>query len=500
MTKVVNDTSSLFSEFRQSSLFAFVDANRSIMFWTSVVFGFASLSLSVYFYWGEGSTAFESFYSALFAGMFDVVKVLLAVLTLLLILRLIVNPSFGKLIGILAVVPILVFAFSVSLIAAYGTFADINKTRENKALMESKGYEMATNANERANNAVMQYAQYNDLAAVKSAEKAIAGIQGRLKAAMGAMSRYAHPDCTPKTDSRGQPYKTLADKHCATVTAIRNEMAPHTQVIDGYKTYNAKLKALEHTEGALIKVTNSGGGLVQTNRAVFQDIGRELSVPANNIRVWFRMAMTFLLEFIALLVGAVVGAYTLAYRDMYKQAATVGGVTIDATTLQDDSGGVDPSNQQQRRITENVSKTKRARPRVSLGGGMNNSSPVAAFSEPNPNSVKVCQSFEDVLLVGKISGVVSDRKAVEVGDDIYFLSIGSETKGESAKFYGFVSRPPLNTVGTQQGVVLVSHILYTNGEKTPMGNGFISDYCVAYKVGDYVAIEATKNGPLVYTM
>ncbi len=204
----------------------------------------------------------------------------------------------------------------LSFTAFFGFMATVQHQLEKETLLSSTRYESLRAEVDGAERKVAELSRHADADQARQAQARLAEAERRLADIRRDMSRYAHPDCTPKHDRNGLPYTTLANEWCQRLEAARAEARPWKQVIEGHRAYKA---ALAHQQQALKKLSELDSGQVEVSRQnlhpMFVDLGRLVAKAPEETKVAFMFVSSAAAELLGTL--SVVIASFLGRRRSY---------------------------------------------------------------------------------------------------------------------------------------------------------------------------------------
>ena len=191
------------------------------------------------------------------------------------VLALVVTAAYGLL---------TVLSFS----AFFGFMAGVQHRLEQTNLHAGTRYRSLQASLEQATRQVASLSRYADAAQVEQAQQRLREHQARLTEVRRGMARYAHADCSPKHDRRGQPYTTRAAEWCAELRAAETEAAPWRATVQGHRDYQA---ALVHRRHVLDELSTLDSGEVAVAdgqlHPMFADLGKLFAKAPEETKVGF---------------------------------------------------------------------------------------------------------------------------------------------------------------------------------------------------------------------
>lgn len=176
----------------------------------------------------------------------------------------------------------------LSFTAFFGFMSTVQHKLEGEAVIASAQYRSLKTNVENAERAVQDLSRHADPQAVQEARQHLQQAQGRIDEAKQGLSRWAEPDCTPKRNSRGQPFTSRAVEWCDKLRAIESELAPWQETIDGYQRYQAALAHHERSLAELAALDTGQSSISETTmHPMFIDLGKLLAQAPDEMKVAF---------------------------------------------------------------------------------------------------------------------------------------------------------------------------------------------------------------------
>lgn len=177
---------------------------------------------------------------------------------------------------------------ALSFMAFFGFMASVQNKLETAAVLQSTQYQSLKTSVENAARKVEDLSRYADSSVIEEARAKLQAIEAREKSVLSGMSAYAHSDCTPKTDHKGRPYKTLAARWCSQLQAVQAEAAPWQAAIAKHQHYQS---AVAHHEKMLADLAALNSGEVAVGNShlhpMFVDLGKLLRAAPDEMKVAF---------------------------------------------------------------------------------------------------------------------------------------------------------------------------------------------------------------------
>ncbi|MEM7017815.1 MAG: YrzE family protein [Pseudomonadota bacterium] len=206
----------------------------------------------------------------------------------------------------------------LSFMAFFGFMSMVQNKLETQNVLASSKYQSLQGAVDSAEQKVESLSRYAGSSAVAEAKRRLAEVERKLLPIQQGMRPYATPDCTPKRDSRGQPYATRAAEWCSRLETVKAEARPWTDQIHGHEAY---LAALAHRQQALNELAALDSGAVTTGsqavHPMFADLGTLLAKAPDEMKVAFMFvssASAEILGTLSILISTLLGqrrSYTL---------------------------------------------------------------------------------------------------------------------------------------------------------------------------------------------
>lgn len=261
---------------------------------TFLMFGLAvaGIACNVQFY-SSVSDGIGSFFYGTIGFLFDVSKLTLIVLAVYFYYQNAINQALASLAGWIVL-------SGISLIAAYGFFGVLNAEFEQKQLAQSNVYALSKQNVESANARVNELSQYADHDYVRLAEiekkklekqrnSILHGpVQNSLGTNVGTLDKMTS-GCTQEN--------WYSRKYCGQLTEIDNKISELDERINGYGLY---VSATKHRDAAMANLTELNPASVeQAHHPVFIMLATIMATTAHNVKAWFLLLTSFVLEALA---------------------------------------------------------------------------------------------------------------------------------------------------------------------------------------------------------
>ncbi len=200
---------------------------------------------------------------------------------------------------------------ALSFMAFFGFMSTVQNKLETAAMLQSNQYQSIKISVDNAARRVEDLSRYADSSVVEEAKGKLQAIEAQEKSIHSAMSAYAHPDCSPKTDSKGRPYKTLAARWCGQLQAVQAEAAPWQAAIAKHQHYQS---AVVHHEKMLKELAAIDSGQASVSgvnvHPMFVDLGKLLRAAPDEMKVAFMFissAAAEILGTLSILIASLLG-------------------------------------------------------------------------------------------------------------------------------------------------------------------------------------------------
>ncbi len=182
---------------------------------------------------------------------------------------------------------------------------------ESVAIAQSTQYKSASTAVKNAARKVEELSRYADAGIADTAKEKLQAIEAEKDSVLIGMSAYANPDRSPKTNAKGQPYKTLAAQWCDRLRAIQIQAAPWQETLDKYQSY---VSAVAYHESVLANLAALDARQVAIGGSpihpMFVDLGRLLRAAPDEMKVVFMFvssAAAEILGTLSILISSMLG-------------------------------------------------------------------------------------------------------------------------------------------------------------------------------------------------